>query len=129
MYPQRDNAGRYVMGAVVVLAAVAATVMFVDANAHPDLLWHGYYHDRNGHYGFGQDLALAVRSGDPVWFFAEILKAQIWPPFHGLVLAAVLLIGGIDHRLGIVPVLSAGRSPSCSWQESRGRCSATATLE
>ena len=29
----------------------------------------------------------------------------MWPPLHGLVLAAVLLIGGIDHRLGIVPSL------------------------
>ena len=102
---QRDDAGRYIMGGVVVLAVVAAAMMFVDANAHPDLLWQGYYHDRNGHYGFGQDLALAIRSGDPVWFFAELLKAKIWPPVHGLVLAAVLLVGGIDHRLGIVPGL------------------------
>jgi hypothetical protein len=47
--------------------------------------------------------ALAIRIGDPLWFFAKLLKSQICPPAHGFVLAAVLLIGGIDHRLGIIP--------------------------
>jgi hypothetical protein len=105
VYLQSDNAERLVWVAVTLLALAAAVILFFIANAHPDLLWRGYYHDRNGHYAFGQDLALAVRTGDPVWFFSELLKAQVWPPVHGLVLAAVLLIGGIDHRLGIVPSL------------------------
>jgi hypothetical protein len=90
---------------VLTLAAGLAVLMFVDANANPDLLWRDYFHDRNEHYALGQDLALAVRTADPAWFFAELLKQQVWPPVHGLVLAAVLLIGGIDHRLGIVPSL------------------------
>jgi len=105
MYPPRNDARRYLTLAVIGLATAAAVLMFVEANTDPDLLWRGYYHDRNGHYAFGQDLALAVRTADPVWFFTELLKAQVWPPVHGLVVAAVLLVGGIDHRLGIVPSL------------------------
>src|ERR1700731_4478276 len=94
--------GRLIPVAMLAVAAASAVAMFVHANADPDALWQGYHHDRNGHYAFGQDLALAVRTGDPVWFFTELDKAKVWPPLHGLVLAAVLLAGGIDHRLGIV---------------------------
>lgn len=88
--------------AIVVAIAVAAFAAYYTA---PDLLWRGFYHDRNSHYSFGLDLALAARGLDPVWFFGELEKAKVWPPFHGLVLSAVLLIGGIDHRLAIVPSL------------------------
>src|SRR6266852_1870456 len=105
MFGQGDAAGRLIAIAMLALAAGFAAVMFVHANADPDLLWQGYYHDRNGHYAFGQDLALAIRTGDPLWFVSELEKAKVWPPLHGLALAAALLVGGIDHRLGIVPSL------------------------
>ncbi|MFZ5739809.1 glycosyltransferase family 39 protein [Rhodopseudomonas palustris] len=92
---------------LIVLAAAAgiAALMFAQYYSAPELLWRGFHHDRNSHYSFGLDLALAVRSFDPAWFFGELEKAKVWPPLHGLVLSAVLLIGGIDHRLGIVPSL------------------------
>jgi len=90
---------------VPVVAAVAAVAMFIAANADPDALWHGIYHDRNAHYATGQDLALAVRTADPAWFLKTLEAAKVWPPVHDLALAAVLLVGGIDHRLGIVPSL------------------------
>jgi len=106
MVKGRDATGRLTEVGLAAIAVAAAVVLFAGANADPDQLWHGYYHDRNGHYAFGQSLALAVRTIDPVWFVDDLLKAQVWPPVHGLVLAAVLLIGGIDHRLGIVPSLT-----------------------
>lgn len=92
---------------LIVLAAAIGTagLIFADYYGAPDLLWRGFHHDRNSHYSFGLDLALAVRTFDPAWFFGELEKAKVWPPLHGLVLSAVLLIGGIDHRLGIVPSL------------------------
>src|SRR2546429_3424238 len=34
------------------------------------------------------------------------LFRSTWPPFHGIVLAAVLLVGGIDERLGVLPSLA-----------------------
>ena len=105
MEMERDNVERLITFAMLALAVVVAITMFVASNADPDMLWRDYYHDRSEHYAFGQNLALAVRTGDPVWFVDELLKAQVWPPVHGLVLSAVLLIGGIDHRLGIVPSL------------------------
>lgn len=92
---------------LIVLAAAigVAGIMLAGYYHAPDLLWRGFHHDRNSHYSFGLDLALAVRTFDPAWFFGELEKAKVWPPFHGLVLSAVLLLGGIDHRLGIVPSL------------------------
>ncbi|MBB1092283.1 glycosyltransferase family 39 protein [Rhodopseudomonas palustris] len=91
---------------IVLSAAIAiAAWMFAEYARAPDLLWRVFYHDRNSHYSFGLDLALAMRHLDPAWFFSELEKAKVWPPFHGLVLSVVLLIGGIDYRLGIVPSL------------------------
>jgi hypothetical protein len=91
---------------VLAVAIGLAGVMFAAYYRAPDLLWRGFHHDRNSHYSFGLDLALAMRNLDPAWFFGELEKAKVWPPFHGLVLSFVLLIGGIDVRLGIVPSLT-----------------------
>ncbi|MFT4276671.1 MAG: glycosyltransferase family 39 protein [Rhodopseudomonas sp.] len=91
---------------IVLAAAIGiAGAMYASYDHAPDLLWRGFYHDRNSHYSFGLDLALATRGLEPGWFFSELEKAKVWPPFHGLVLAGVLLLGGIDHRLGVVPSL------------------------
>jgi hypothetical protein len=90
---------------VAIIAVVIAGAMFAGYYANPDLLWRGLEHDRNGHFSFGLDLALAVRSFDPIWFFSNLETAKVWPPLHGLVLSLVLLIGGIDYRLAIVPSL------------------------
>jgi hypothetical protein len=94
---------------VAIFAAIAATLaalLFVDYYANPDLLWRDFYHDRNSHFSLGVDLAIAVRTFDPIWFFSELEKSVVWPPFHGLVLSAVLLVAGIDHRFAIVPSLA-----------------------
>ena len=97
---------------VLMLAGVGAVALTIagyvlaDYLRNSDLLWRGIYHDRNGHFNFGVDLALAIRNLDPIQFFSDLEKARVWPPLHGLVLSAVLLVGGIDHRLGIVPSLA-----------------------
>jgi len=92
------------LGAVLV-AVVIAGMLFADYYAAPDLLWRAFHHDRNSHFSFGLDLALALRHFDLAWFFGELDKAKVWPPVHGLVLSAVLTVGGIDHRLAILPSL------------------------
>src|SRR5262245_3828993 len=87
----------------VVTASEAS--LWTSSVARGDALWRGFYHDRHGHFGFGLDLALALQSFDPIGFISELEKAKIWPPVHGLVLSGVLLIGGFDHRLAVVPSL------------------------
>src|SRR5438034_8986431 len=82
--------------AIALAGAAAALAAYLD---QPDLLWRDlfYFHDRNGHFQFGLDLALAVKTADPVWFFSELDKAKVWPPLHGLVLSAILLVAGTDY--------------------------------
>ena len=92
------------IGAVSV-AIAAALVMFTAYYSKPDLLWADFYHDRNAHFAMGVNLALALKTADPFWFVSEIEKVQVWGPLQRLILAAVLAIGGIDHRLAIVPSL------------------------
>jgi hypothetical protein len=93
--------------AVLAMAVAIAASMYSSYLAHPQALWQGVYHDRNGHYGFALDLAVALRSFDLVGFVNQLEKAKIWPPLHGLALATVLAIGGLDYRLAVLPNLAA----------------------
>ena len=90
---------------VVAIAAIFATTMLAHYAADPGQLWQDLGHDRNGHFNYGLNLALALRNFDLVEFFNQLQAARVWPPVHGLVLAFVMLIGGIDLRLAIVPSL------------------------
>jgi hypothetical protein len=69
--------------------------------------WNAVLHDRNAHYLLGVNLALHVREGDFVGLFRDLDRSRVWPPLHGVVLAGVLLIGGPDHRLAVLPSLMA----------------------
>jgi hypothetical protein len=90
---------------VVLLAAVCAWTMFLDYYAHPEFLWRGDPSDRNEHFTLGLRLAIAARNLDLDWYLYLLEFAKLWPPFHGIVLSMVLLVGGLDVRLGIVPSL------------------------
>ena len=90
---------------VLVVAVALAGFLFMKSLPLADQLWGNALHDRNGHYTFGLKLAIAARHLDVVAFLGELEKAKVWPPVHGLLLCAVLLVGGFDHRLGIVPSL------------------------
>ncbi|HET9686797.1 MAG TPA: glycosyltransferase family 39 protein [Pseudolabrys sp.] len=90
---------------VVAIAAIFALSMFVDYAADPARLWHDVHHDRNGHFNFALDLALSLRNFDLLEFLLQLERARVWPPVHGLALASVLTIGGIDVRLAILPSL------------------------
>ncbi|MBK5962253.1 hypothetical protein CCR97_29290, partial [Rhodoplanes elegans] len=88
------------------VAAMIATTLFTAYHADPDPLWSNPLHDRNGHFGFGLDLAIALRGLDPLAVLDHLWKAVVWPPLHGLILSGVLLVGGLDYRLGILPSLA-----------------------
>lgn len=91
----------------LVFAATLGLAIFHYAQfrSDPRPLWNGIVHDRSGHYQFAQELAIAVRSANPVAFFATLEKAKVWPPLHGLCAAVVLAVGGIDYRLAVLPSL------------------------
>ena len=90
--------------ALIVAGFCAATLARSFENSAS--LWRGILHDRNGHFQAGFDLALDLRSFDLLAALAQLERAKVWPPVHDLVLATVLLLGGPDHRLGILPSLT-----------------------
>ncbi len=96
---------RIVLAGVFAVALAFAIGMLGDYYSAPDGLWRDLYHDRNGHFDFGLTLALALREFNPVDFLGQIERSRVWGPFHGIVLSLVLLFGGIDHRIAIVPSL------------------------
>src|SRR5437588_12637848 len=98
---------RVLLLGVLAVAVAIAISMYRGYLADPRALWRSVYHDRNGHYGFALDLAVALRSFDPVGFVNQLTKAKIWPPLHGLALATLLASGGLDHRLAVLPNLAA----------------------
>ncbi len=94
-------------GAMVVaaLAIAGAADRWAAYAANPHALWVSPEHDRNGHFEYGLNLALALRDLDIRNFLDGLSRGTVWPPLHGLVLAAVMLTGGIDLKLAIVPSL------------------------
>jgi hypothetical protein len=97
---------RAVIGAIVLAAAAIAGAMFADYYAHPDALWRDVYHDRNGHLAAGMTFAVAIKTADLGRFFQQLLAMTVWGPLHALTLAVVFLVGGVDHRLAILPSLA-----------------------
>ncbi len=69
--------------------------------------WNSVSHDRNAHYLSGLRLALDARHGDLPRFFRDLdANGRVWPPLHSLLLAAVLLVGGTDQSLAVLPSLA-----------------------
>lgn len=68
--------------------------------------WNALSHDRNGHYAYGLNMGLALREGNLPRFFTQLERGKVWPPVHGLLVAAVVAVAGPDHRLAVLPSLS-----------------------
>jgi hypothetical protein len=97
----------------VVLLLVTLTALAVAGleyahflDVHRDL-WSNSTHDRNAHYLYALKLATALRHFDLYHFLDEIQRARVWPPFHGIVASLVLVAGGSDYRLAVLPSLFA----------------------
>ncbi len=69
-------------------------------------LWYNPYHDRNAHYLYTLKLATDVQNGRILQLLHDLNEARIWPPLHGMTAATVLLIGGSDYRLAVLPSLA-----------------------
>jgi hypothetical protein len=103
--PRRDSD---VPAAAVLLFLIVplAAWLYGDFVGSAHLLWRDLDHDRNGHFQFGLNMALDLARGDVAAFVSDLNRATVWPPLHGLVLALVLLVGGIDMRLAVLPSLA-----------------------
>jgi hypothetical protein len=85
------------------IAAVGLYTRFLGLHRH---LWDNPVHDRNAHYLYALRLASDLRHARVFSFLAHVNQAGIWPPLHGVLAAAVLLVGGLDHRLAVLPSLA-----------------------
>src|SRR5262249_32697003 len=90
------------LAGAVVLAAIAYA-QFLEA---PRQLWSNAVHDRNAHYMLGLSFALDLRQGNISQFLHDFDGARIWPPLHGMLVALVLLVWGVDYRLAVLPSLA-----------------------
>jgi hypothetical protein len=91
-----------VLGVALALAGLTYT-RFLEVDRH---LWTGGGHDRNAHYLYALKLATDVRGGKVLRLLADLNEGRIWPPLHGVLAGAVLLVGGLDYRLAVLPSLA-----------------------
>jgi Dolichyl-phosphate-mannose-protein mannosyltransferase len=92
---------------VVVLAALAvAGFVYAFFWEHSTELWWWMGHDRHTHYMFGLNLALDMRTGDVVRLLHDFDRMRVWGPVHPVLVAAIQLIAGPDHRLAVLPSLA-----------------------
>ena len=74
---------------------------------NPRPLWDELVNDRNGHYGYGLDLAEAVEHGRPIEFLKlVVLRARSWPPVHGLFVMLTQVATGNDWRAAALASLT-----------------------
>lgn len=69
-------------------------------------LWYNPYHDRSAHYLYSLKLATDLENGRLFQLLHDLNEARVWPPLHGMAAATVLLIGGRDYRLAVLPSLA-----------------------
>jgi hypothetical protein len=89
------------------LAAVLAAGFYARFLAVHRHLWDHPLHDRNAHYLYALRLATDLRQGDLLRFLDHLNQAAVWPPLHGLLAAVVLLFGGLDCRVAVLPNVAA----------------------
>jgi hypothetical protein len=96
-----------VVPATILLAGLTlAAFLYVQFLAVHRHLWYNPYHDRSAHYLYSLKLATDVRNGQVLHLLKDLNEARVWPPLHGLLAAGVLLVGGLDYRLAVLPSLA-----------------------
>jgi hypothetical protein len=106
--PRRQGSAAVALGipaAVLALAVVAAALLYAHFRAVERSLWDDPIHDRNAHYLYCLRLATDLRQGNLLRFADHLNQACVWPPLHGVLAAVVVLVGGLDYRLAVLPSL------------------------
>ncbi len=104
--PPRQSSAWLVPTLVFLVALVLAGCLYAHFLEVDRALWYNPYHDRNAHYLYSLKLATDIQSGRILQLLHDLNEARVWPPLHGIAAATVLLIGGRDHRLAVLPSLA-----------------------
>jgi hypothetical protein len=105
--PPPPSRGEWLAPTLVLLAALAlAGCLYIRFLGVDRALWYNPYHDRSAHYLYSLKLATAVEQGRVWQLLHDLNAARIWPPLHGMAAATVLLAGGRDYRLAVLPSLA-----------------------
>lgn len=92
---------------VLALAVTVAGFAYADYLPVSRQFFTGCGHDRQAHYYIGLRLADDVREGGPLAVLRDLTRGSgVWGPLHGILLAGVLLVGGFDIRLAVLPSLA-----------------------
>jgi hypothetical protein len=104
--PLRQHVDWLLPAFVFVAACVLAGGLYVRFLHVNRALWYNPYHDRNAHYLYSLKLATDIQNGRMLQLLHDLNEARIWPPLHGIMAATVLLLGGRDYRLAVLPSLA-----------------------
>ncbi|MGH7169261.1 MAG: hypothetical protein ACRELG_03155 [Gemmataceae bacterium] len=105
--PPPSRAAWLIPTLVLLAALVLAGCLYVRFLGVDRTLWYNPYHDRSAHYLYSLKLATDVQHGRLLRLLHDLNEARVWPPLHGMAAAAVLLVGGRDYRLAVLPSLAA----------------------
>lgn len=84
-----------------------AAGLYAKCLPHTRFLFDELGADRNAHLLLGMQLANDIRMGEFLQWFSDFNSAKLWPPLHAFILSVVLLVGGLNVQLGLVPSLLA----------------------
>jgi len=100
------SSGAWLFPALVSVVSLAlASYLYTHFLCVDRTLWYNPYHDRSAHYLYGLKLATDIQNGRVWQLLHDLNEARIWPPLHGIAAAMVLLLGGRDYRLAVLPSL------------------------
>jgi hypothetical protein len=105
---ENDLGPRWLPPLVLGLAIVLGVGVYAWFCQHSRDLWWWMGHDRHTHYMFGLNLALDLRKGDFIRLFHDFDRMRVWGPLHPMLVAAIELVAGPNHRLAVLPSL-------CGW--------------
>jgi hypothetical protein len=105
--PPKSAVDRIALALVIMGAIVLAAFTYFQFLDVARFRWGSMAHDRNAHYLLGLSLAVDIQQGDWRQLLSDFDGARTWPPLHGILLAIVLLLGGLDWRLAVFPSLAA----------------------
>jgi hypothetical protein len=98
-----DGVSFFLVLAITLALAGLTYARFLEVDRY---LWTASTHDRNAHYLYALKLATDVRQGQVGRLLADLNEGRVWPPLHGVLAGTVLLCGGLDYRLAVLPSLA-----------------------